>query len=177
MTTKEALKALQKPPSDNLFDPITFGARVAAKLEADGSSIRKAAPCVPCSPATLHRVSQGKMPDVENYLRISRWLTEADTPDPIYASALLDRIAELEAAKWNVKHVDTMNDMVAMGMARDAAKARASALANAVKNILPIGDARKPDNTVFPIYVRMGELRALHDLVAASQSPSQGEES
>lgn len=37
------------------------------------------------------------------------------------------RIGELEAAKWQVKHVDTMNDMVSMGMARDAAEARTTA--------------------------------------------------
>lgn len=37
------------------------------------------------------------------------------------------RVLELERAKWDVKHVDTMNDMVAMGMARDDAEARALA--------------------------------------------------
>lgn len=42
------------------------------------------------------------------------------------------RVAELEAAKWDVKHVDTMNDMVAMGLARDAADARAGRLAGAL---------------------------------------------
>jgi len=41
-------------------------------------------------------------------------------------------------------------------------------LARAVKNLLPIGDATKPDSAVFPIYVRMSELRALHELVALS---------
>lgn len=32
----------------------------------------------------------------------------------------------LRAAKWDVKHTDTMNDMVQMGMARDEAEARAN---------------------------------------------------
>lgn len=47
--------------------------------------------------------------------------------------ALKARVAELEAAKWEVKHVDTMNDMVAMGLARDAAEARADRLAKALE--------------------------------------------
>lgn len=41
---------------------------------------------------------------------------------------------------------------------------RFSVLAKAVKSVLPIGDATKPDSAVFPIYVRMSELRALHTL-------------
>lgn len=50
----------------------------------------------------------------------------------------------------------------------EAADARFTVLAKAVKNLLPIGDATKPDSVVFPIYVRMSELRALHELVALS---------
>ena len=49
--------------------------------------------------------------------------------------AVLDEVERVEAerdalkaAKWDVKHVDTMNDMVAMGMARDAAIAERDAL-------------------------------------------------
>jgi len=45
------------------------------------------------------------------------------------------RVAELEASKWDVKHVDTMNDMVAMGLARDAAEARADRLSQQVLNL------------------------------------------
>jgi DNA primase len=43
------------------------------------------------------------------------------------ATAAEVRVAELEAAKWNVRHTDTMNDMVLMGLARDEAEARATA--------------------------------------------------
>jgi len=39
---------------------------------------------------------------------------------------LLAEIAALRAAKWEVKHVDTMNDMVLMGLARDEAETRAT---------------------------------------------------
>lgn len=44
-------------------------------------------------------------------------------------AALEARVAELEAAKWETRHADTMNDLVAMGLARDAAEARADRLA------------------------------------------------
>ena len=47
-------------------------------------------------------------------------------------SALADENAELRAAKWAVQHVDTMNDLVAMGLARDAAEARAIAAEEAL---------------------------------------------
>lgn len=38
---------------------------------------RDAAKEVGCSPATVSRVCNGKPPDVENYLRISKWLADA----------------------------------------------------------------------------------------------------
>lgn len=41
---------------------------------------------------------------------------------------------------------------------------RCEALRQAVANILPIGNDRLPDDRVFPIYVRMDELRATHAL-------------
>ncbi len=41
---------------------------------------------------------------------------------------LTDRIAELEAQKWDVQHTDTMNDLVQMGIARDQAEARIAEL-------------------------------------------------
>ncbi|VDC49732.1 hypothetical protein [Brevundimonas mediterranea] len=64
-------------------------------------------------------------------------------PEPLVTAAsaqariaeLEARVAELEAAKWDVKHVDTMNDMVAMGLARDAAEARADRLAKALDTL------------------------------------------
>ena len=43
-------------------------------------------------------------------------------------TALRARVAELEAAKWAEKHVDTMNDFVLLGMDRDEWEARAKAL-------------------------------------------------
>ena len=57
-------------------------------------------------------------------------------------SALADENAELRAAKWAVQHVDTMNDLVAMGLARDAAEARAIAAEDALKRIAEIFDSK-----------------------------------
>lgn len=37
---------------------------------------------------------------------------------------LVLRVAELETAKWEVQHTDTMNDMVSLGMERDALQAK-----------------------------------------------------
>lgn len=48
------------------------------------------------------------------------------------AQAAEARVAELEAAKWETRHADTMNDLVAMGLARDAAEARADRLADGI---------------------------------------------
>lgn len=48
------------------------------------------------------------------------------------AQAAEARVAELEAAKWEAQHVDTMNDLVAIGLARDAAEARADRLAKGI---------------------------------------------
>lgn len=45
--------------------------------------------------------------------------------NPAVVLALLSEIEGLKAAKWEVRHVDTMNDVVSMGMARDDAIARA----------------------------------------------------
>lgn len=73
----------QTPPSDNLFDGEAFGARIRQKLAADRTSFREAAPIVPCSPATLNRAARCEVPDVENYLRITRWLSGASEPDPV----------------------------------------------------------------------------------------------
>lgn len=39
---------------------------------------------------------------------------------------------EMKAAKWDVKHVDAMNDMVAMGLARDTAEQRVKGLEEAL---------------------------------------------
>lgn len=52
----------------------------------------------------------------------------------------------------------------------DELRERIGALASAVKNILPIGDPSKPDSAVFPIYVRMSELRAIHALARVGEA-------
>ena len=46
-----------------------------------------------------------------------------------------------------------------------------SALREAVKKLLPIGNDNLPGDRVVPIYVRMDELRALHALVALGDQP------
>lgn len=51
------------------------------------------------------------------------------------AQAAEARVAELEAAKWEAQHADTMNDLVAMGLARDAAEARADRQATLIKRL------------------------------------------
>jgi uncharacterized protein with PhoU and TrkA domain len=59
--------------------------------------------------------------------------------------ALSARLAALEAAKWDVQHTDTMNDIVQVGMARDQAEARAkdleAQLAQAVEALRPFARA------------------------------------
>lgn len=85
MTTQPILSrdpGMEEPPSDLLFDAAEFGRRVAKKLEFERLSFREACPFVPCSPATLNRISRGRPPDVENYLRISRWLSGSSVPEP-----------------------------------------------------------------------------------------------
>lgn len=72
---------MNPPPNDNLFDADTFALRVNEKLARDRMSFRKAAPFVPTSSSTLHRVACGGAPDVETYLRVQRWLGQADVPD------------------------------------------------------------------------------------------------
>lgn len=46
--------------------------------------------------------------------------------NPATVLDLIAEVAALRGAKWEVQHVDTMNDMVLMGMARDDAEARAT---------------------------------------------------
>lgn len=57
-----------------LFDPIRFGGEFRKKILALGLSYRNAAPLIGVSSATLNRIANGKPPDVENYLRIVKWL-------------------------------------------------------------------------------------------------------
>ncbi|OJU50845.1 MAG: hypothetical protein BGO02_03945 [Brevundimonas sp. 67-6] len=46
--------------------------------------------------------------------------------NPATVLALIAEVSALRGAKWEVQHVDTMNDMVLLGMARDDAEARAT---------------------------------------------------
>jgi|HubBroStandDraft_1064217.scaffolds.fasta_scaffold67850_3 hypothetical protein len=55
------------------------------------------------------------------------------TPEEI--ASLIERVRELETAKWEVQHVDTMNDMVLMGMARDAADDRVKVLEETLRQV------------------------------------------
>lgn len=76
------------PPSDDLFDGLGLAAKVKARLARDGQSFRQAAVLVPTSPATLCRVAAGYRPDVETFLRLVRWLSQADAPTRTKAGAL-----------------------------------------------------------------------------------------
>jgi len=64
---------------------------------------------------------------------------------------------ELAAAKWNKQHADTMNDIVLMGLARDAATARAekadAKLAAAVDWFEIIRDRAKGDYMAHTYYL------------------------
>ncbi len=50
--------------------------------------------------------------------------------------ALRERVAELEALKLYVQHTDNMNDMVLLGLARDASEAHATEMAAAINALL-----------------------------------------
>ena len=56
-----------------MFDPVSFGSAFASALRRRALSYREAAPEIGLPHYTLHRVAQGKSPDVEAYLRIQRW--------------------------------------------------------------------------------------------------------
>ena len=55
----------------------------------------------------------------EEFFSLSEFIPELDAT----INAALDYAESLQAAKWDVRHTDTMNDMVAMGLARDSAYA------------------------------------------------------
>lgn len=60
-----------------LFDQAAFARSIRIRLAERNITLRDGAKEVGCSHATLCRVaSLGKSPDVENYLRIKRWLGE-----------------------------------------------------------------------------------------------------
>ena len=103
-------------------------------------------------------------------------------------SALADENAELRAAKWAVQHVDTMNDLVAMGLARDAAEARAIAAEEALVTIAngnvsrPIGkpwrgDGKpsKNDKCVHDVWMYEDCATCIEDFARAAAAISRGE--
>jgi len=57
-----------------LFKPDEFGLKVAERMAAKGLTIRDAAAQIGVSRNALHRVTQGKTPEVETYLRITKWM-------------------------------------------------------------------------------------------------------
>lgn len=48
--------------------------RLEEAMTARNLSYRKAAPLIGISPATVHRIDRGRMPDTESYLRVRAWL-------------------------------------------------------------------------------------------------------
>jgi transcriptional regulator with XRE-family HTH domain len=66
---------LQKPAADGtLFAPKKFGRTVSEAMSAKGLSVRYMTGETGISPATICRITQGKAPSVENYLRLCVWL-------------------------------------------------------------------------------------------------------
>lgn len=63
-------------------------------------------------------------PYADKPMQNGRTYWNSDLADDI--TTLIAEVAALRGAKWEVQHVDTMNDMVLMGMARDDAEARAT---------------------------------------------------
>lgn len=60
----------------SLFDPDTFATLIRTRLAELNISKRRAAALLEISPATFNRISNGGTPDIETYLRVSRWLGE-----------------------------------------------------------------------------------------------------
>lgn len=58
----------------NLFDSLAFGNELRRRILKLGLSYRTAAPLIRVDKSTLNRTANGKPPDVENYLRMIKWL-------------------------------------------------------------------------------------------------------
>ncbi|KRE07490.1 hypothetical protein ASE63_22590 [Bosea sp. Root381] len=65
-----------------LFNAEAFATQVRVLMARKHITMREAAVEIGCGHATVSRVCNGKTPDVENYLRISKWLSEATTQEP-----------------------------------------------------------------------------------------------
>lgn len=67
--------------SDRLFDAKAFATEVRVFMARKHITSREAAREIGCSHATVSRICNGGPPDVENYLRIRKWLSHP-TPEP-----------------------------------------------------------------------------------------------
>lgn len=67
---------------ERLFNLVDYARGVRMAMAADDLSYRDAAVRIGMSPATLNRIAKARNePDVENYLRIERWLNSRPTPE------------------------------------------------------------------------------------------------
>ncbi len=61
-----------------LFNPQEFARRIRVRMAEEGMDMKTAARLIGCSHSTISRVCAGiSAPDVENYLRIEKWLSKA----------------------------------------------------------------------------------------------------
>jgi transcriptional regulator with XRE-family HTH domain len=65
---------------NQLFDPAAFGRTLAEELSQRQLSYRQAERLIGTDKATLQRVTKGMTPSVENYLRITQWLSNGSSP-------------------------------------------------------------------------------------------------
>jgi hypothetical protein len=59
-----------------LFDPAQFGRKLSVAIHLMELDLRTAAKQIGTSHSTVCRVCNGGVPDVENYLRIQKWMTD-----------------------------------------------------------------------------------------------------
>jgi len=67
-----------KPPGQ-LFDPQIFARTIRLEVSRRGVTQNEAARQMDIHKATLSRICKGGSPDVENFLRIARWLNRKET--------------------------------------------------------------------------------------------------
>lgn len=58
----------------NLYDKQNLPTRLSSAMQFRNMSLRKVAPAIGISHATVHRIMKGGVPDVESYLRVTAWL-------------------------------------------------------------------------------------------------------
>lgn len=59
----------------NLYDAERIPERLSDAMKFRNLTTRKVAPAIGVSHATVHRIMNGGLPDVESYLRVKAWLT------------------------------------------------------------------------------------------------------